>query len=118
MLNIYNLSSWLQHYSHNCEKTRQIVWQYNPPMLNAVARWISPLKLSKGLSTLAAPQSLSVCVVGSGPAGFYTVDKVLQPGIDALDAADRQLGLALTLYRLINHRYSSATERALMLTCW
>jgi hypothetical protein len=27
-------------------------------------------------STVSGGQCLSVCVVGSGPAGFYTVDKV------------------------------------------
>jgi hypothetical protein len=32
--------------------------------------------ICSAVSTVSGGQGLSVCVVGSGPAGFYTVDKV------------------------------------------
>lgn len=48
-------------------------------MLGSICRSLIGTQLSRAFSTTSTntiSKRLSVCVVGSGPAGFYTVDKV------------------------------------------
>ncbi|KAJ8769543.1 hypothetical protein K2173_005146 [Erythroxylum novogranatense] len=53
--------------------------------------------LSRGLTTLSSHPSLRVCVVGSGPAGFYTAEKMIKAHegafVDIIDRLPTPFGL-------------------------
>lgn len=53
-------------------------------LLPSICKSIHSLQVVRPLSSLSSAgpsKRLSVCVVGSGPAGFYTVDKVPRGGV-------------------------------------